>query len=1164
MSLRPTFMGLETMKKALYASQKALDIVGNNISNIESEGYTRQKVDYVSVNNITRGLRYNTSVSTAGQGVRMTGVQQLRDPLLDQQFRNHSAGANKSGNIKNILSSMENIIGLQNETDFDDVFNDFVSALKQYEAYPYQESYGKTVQTAAQKMVTTIRDYGIKLQGIADSVKTDISTTCEQANGIFKQIAALNEKIKVEYTASGNYNYINGEYVADTKYGPLELKDQLNYYVDELSAYGNVELNVNKDGTYQVMFAGVEMVNDQVYKTLEMTEHASGALVLNAVTASGNKTELRLDASSLDSGSLRGLLDMYNGAGIYADDPSLRADGTKTLVEQVNTLLNDASTIFNDTTLTPTQKSNQLLDLEKQLREYDKSIDIDTDPASPDFGKTTIGYTKEGLSEVLEQAARDAGLTVTKDANGYVDGINGPISGLAQLQLKKALKGCIDDKSLSINGGVIGPGNTGVTINAEPKATMEKLTAGITKENLSNLLQEAIAKAGGDVQTNSAGLVTRILAPTSGTPSLTDILTAVRNDKSLKDYIAGGFINIANGGAVGMPNAPSEKITKTRMYTVIDVQCNDQLKRKEAVVNELYVSSETKLDEKQKDIDDMLVKLTDLLTGKKAGTEADKLTIIQDLQAIDPTFAAEIDGNTIVGLKQGDTTIITSEALTKKSLNNLMKQIQELNFQRQKALSEGNSVDYAELDRQFNDIQRQFSDIASTKGLKFTFEKDITDPETYFKVSYGGDQIITPHQAYREAMSKVESLLEVDSFLQENPTLNSNDCDLITDMLDGTGITVTFDADNEPTFSYGGATYTRDDIGKDEFGNYINLHVQLLNDTFNASMPDMQAKLTPNVDDNSIQDLVFTYNTGAGGIKEFDPENINSTDMLTNQIFSDSTVGRGTDKFVTPGEVTRLSNNTVTGFRVLIGDPNQEMNKISIGAGTILDTMEEANKTNYYTSTNGVLYYQKVIDALANTIARSFNDALCPDKELQQLGLLMFEPGGPDVEINASNISISQEWLNNALLLSQKKTPILDANGKVTKYELSTPSHTELGKQMIEAITRLATDGKLDFTIGRPDGSGTIDFSNNITEYYKTWENKLANAINDETRTLKATEALVETVLNERDAYGGVEINEEGSEMMVYQKWFNAAARMATTMDEALNTIINNMGMVGR
>lgn len=54
------------------------------------------------------------------------------------------------------------------------------------------------------------------------------------------------------------------------------------------------------------------------------------------------------------------------------------------------------------------------------------------------------------------------------------------------------------------------------------------------------------------------------------------------------------------------------------------------------------------------------------------------------------------------------------------------------------------------------------------------------------------------------------------------------------------------------------------------------------------------------------------------------------------------------------------------------------------------------------------------------------------------------------------------------------------------------------------------------------------------------------------------------SLLDSRDAIMGVSETEEGVNMLNYSKWFNASSRMLTTLDEALDTIIEKMGLVGR
>ena len=84
-----SFLGLYVQREALLISQKALDITGNNISNINTEGYTRQRVDICSVANVKGTLGYNTSVTLAGKGSDVVGVAQIRDKLLDKKVRNY-------------------------------------------------------------------------------------------------------------------------------------------------------------------------------------------------------------------------------------------------------------------------------------------------------------------------------------------------------------------------------------------------------------------------------------------------------------------------------------------------------------------------------------------------------------------------------------------------------------------------------------------------------------------------------------------------------------------------------------------------------------------------------------------------------------------------------------------------------------------------------------------------------------------------------------------------------------------------------------------------------------------------------------------------------------------------------------------------------------------
>ena len=94
----------------ILAGQTALNITGQNISNINTQGYTRQRLDqYSFVTNNAGFYRSGNSVS-AGSGVMLAGVSQLRDPFLDIRFRKEMASVGSAGGLLDGYDSLASII----------------------------------------------------------------------------------------------------------------------------------------------------------------------------------------------------------------------------------------------------------------------------------------------------------------------------------------------------------------------------------------------------------------------------------------------------------------------------------------------------------------------------------------------------------------------------------------------------------------------------------------------------------------------------------------------------------------------------------------------------------------------------------------------------------------------------------------------------------------------------------------------------------------------------------------------------------------------------------------------------------------------------------------------------------------------------------------------
>ena len=96
------------------------------------------------------------------------------------------------------------------------------------------------------------------------------------------------------------------------------------------------------------------------------------------------------------------------------------------------------------------------------------------------------------------------------------------------------------------------------------------------------------------------------------------------------------------------------------------------------------------------------------------------------------------------------------------------------------------------------------------------------------------------------------------------------------------------------------------------------------------------------------------------------------------------------------------------------------------------------------------------------------------------------------------------------------------------------------------------------------DGAGGTVFTGTFLEAYDFLQNTQAMERSSVSTILKNRTTTLEQIANSKDSVSSVSLDEEVMNMMRYQQSYNAAARLMTTLDEALNTLINNTGLVGR
>lgn len=196
--MRSTFAGFTTATLALSASHRALEVTGQNIANINTPGYTRQRLDVQSL--YLRGGEFYNSHPNAriGFGVEITGVSQLRDPFLDVQYRNQMA---KLGTTDAQVSGYEKLANVLDETNRDGIKNALInlnSQLQKLAQNPNSKEYDSMVRSSSQILLNLFHQNATDLQEVRTDLTSEFrDTTVKDLNKILENIAELNERLSL-------------------------------------------------------------------------------------------------------------------------------------------------------------------------------------------------------------------------------------------------------------------------------------------------------------------------------------------------------------------------------------------------------------------------------------------------------------------------------------------------------------------------------------------------------------------------------------------------------------------------------------------------------------------------------------------------------------------------------------------------------------------------------------------------------------------------------------------------------------------------------------------------------------------------------------------------------------------------------------------------------
>jgi flagellar hook-associated protein 1 FlgK len=185
---------IDIAQQALVADQEALNVTSNNVANENTAGYTREVVNFQSVDTVT------LSGATIGSGVTASATSQ-RDRVLEQQVQQPTQTQAQSGALESALQQVENIFGLSStplsasSTTLGTDVNSFFSALSALTSNPSDTATRQSVLSAATTLAGDFNSAANQLAQVSSSLNQQVVGDVSQVNSLATTIASLNAQI---------------------------------------------------------------------------------------------------------------------------------------------------------------------------------------------------------------------------------------------------------------------------------------------------------------------------------------------------------------------------------------------------------------------------------------------------------------------------------------------------------------------------------------------------------------------------------------------------------------------------------------------------------------------------------------------------------------------------------------------------------------------------------------------------------------------------------------------------------------------------------------------------------------------------------------------------------------------------------------------------------
>jgi len=245
------FSAMSVANKGLHASQIAMGVAGQNITNADVKGYSRKRV------NLAADYQRSERFGQMGFGVQVINISRLRNEYIDSQIRRQSHELGKSVAIDYALESIENILLEPSDTGILEYMNRFFDSWENLANNPEDLSARTMMLTSTNILTSAFRNASLELETLKNTRNQEVVALVDKINVLAADIFNLNGEISIVELSGNSAN---------------DSKDRRDQLMRELSELIDFESFTSPDGQVTITVDGNILVSQVSVNRIEAYE----------------------------------------------------------------------------------------------------------------------------------------------------------------------------------------------------------------------------------------------------------------------------------------------------------------------------------------------------------------------------------------------------------------------------------------------------------------------------------------------------------------------------------------------------------------------------------------------------------------------------------------------------------------------------------------------------------------------------------------------------------------------------------------------------------------------------------------------------------------------------------------------------------------------------